>query len=161
LTRSDMVTVKMLVAINKGCAIVAMPWVKECLREGQIVDAQPWAVQDADMEQKFGFKLEASLKLARAQPVFRGLTFYCTDNTLPKPEQLREIVESGGGTVKAIPKSGKIDSDALVVSSEQDTAVCDKLRARFGGKFYLPEVVLSGVLKQKVELDKHLLILKK
>ncbi len=154
-------TVKMLVAINKGCAIVGLAWVKECLREGRIVDAQPWAVQDAEMEQKFGFKLEQSLKLARSQPVFRGLTFYCTDNTLPTPEQLREIVESGGGTMKPLPKSGKIDGDALVVASEQDAAVCEKLRARFDGKFYVPEVVLSGVLKQKVELDKHFLKLKK
>ncbi len=151
-------TVKMLVAINVGCEIVGVAWVKECLKQGELVDAKDWAVKDAEMEKKFGFKLAASLEAARNGKVFAGRTFYCTENTLPKPDQLKEIIESGGGTVKtALPKSGPIDSDWTIVSIDKDAAQCAKLRSRFSGNICVPEVVLSGVLKQKWAPEQHLL----
>jgi hypothetical protein len=152
-------TVKMLSAINSGCAnVVTFDWVKESLRAGKLLDGEKWAVKDAEMEKKYHFRLEESLRRAREARLFEGMVFYCTENTLPPPDQLKEIVESGGGTVKtALPAKSNADAKLIVVSCEKDKVVCEKLKGRFS-KFYIPELILTGVLQQKLDFDQHKLL---
>ncbi len=151
-------TVKMLAAINAGCAnVVTFDWVKECLRTGQLAPTTKWILKDAEMEKKFQFTLEESLAKARESKLFAGMTFYCTESTAPPPDQLKEIIESGGGSVKtALPAKSSLDAKLIVISCEKDKAACDKLKGRFS-KIHVPELVLSGVLQQQIDLNKHLM----
>jgi hypothetical protein len=151
-------TVKMLTAICAGCEnVVTFDWVTESLRAGKLLPAQQWAVQDAETEKKWQFRLAASLERAREARLFAGMTFFCTENSAPPPDQLKEIIESGGGTVKtALPAKSAGDAKLIIVSCEKDKSFCEKLKARFP-RIHVPELILSGVLQQHIDLNKHLL----
>lgn len=89
-------TVKMLAAICAGRAsVVTFDWVKDSLRAGRLVSRHDdkYELRDPETEKKFGFVLREALERARAAPLFAGMVFYCTDNTTPPPDQLRDIIE--------------------------------------------------------------------
>lgn len=154
-------TVKALSAINLGCALVRLEWVQECIKQGRIVDAAPFAIVDKAAEQKYGFTLHESVRRAQSGArVFAGLNFALTDKTQPTPAQLKAIIECGGGKVVPLPLRGKIADDVLVIGQEADKAVCKKLidEGRTSRHVYDVELILSSSLRQQVDLTTNILV---
>lgn len=94
-----------------GKYIVGTKWVSESLAQGQFVgrtralslcvfshekDGDTYMVKDAKAEKKHGFSLKKSLKQAREQPVFQGVSFAFLGDLKPTPAELGEIVQAGG-----------------------------------------------------------------
>lgn len=81
-------TVKTLCAINMGCVVVTLDWVKQCLAAGAVVDPGRFLVADKKAETTYGFSLQESLARARQRKIFAGLDFALTDNVKPPPQKL-------------------------------------------------------------------------
>ncbi len=72
----------------------------------------------------------------------------------PAPESLKQIIQAAGGVAlsKVPSPSSSSVATTLVVSCAEDEKLCRKLR-KDGFRVYETEFILSGVLKQKLELD--------
>lgn len=85
----------------------------------------------------------------------RGFSVFVTPSVQrPSPEALKQIIHAAGGTALSmapIPSTSPT-ATTLIVSCAEDAKMCTKLR-KHGFRIYETEIILSGVLKQKLELD--------
>jgi hypothetical protein len=113
-------------------------------------------VQDKESEKKYNFILQSSLSNASKTKLLGGYKVFATSSVLPCPKELKEIVECAGG--QYIPKMPlNNDENTFVVSCEADKKVLTKA-IKAGIKIQNKEVILTGLLRQKVEFDKHGLV---
>lgn len=100
-----------------------------------------------------------------SQHFLEGYTVYTTDNVLPKREHIRDIVKAAGG--KYIDKQPKkFDENTIVIAAvgketqqvkEDDESEAEQL-SKLGYIVYNTELILTGVLRQQLELDNFILI---
>ncbi len=105
---------------------------------------------DPEAESRFSFKLSARRV---GYEFLAGYSVYSTDNIKPPPVEMHEIVEAHGGVfLHSAPTEH--DEHVICVSVAGDDV--DALLA-LGYTVYTNELILSGVLQQKLDLDQHIL----
>ncbi|XP_037094890.1 mediator of DNA damage checkpoint protein 1-like [Pollicipes pollicipes] len=151
-------TIKFMACFARGIPIVSPAWLTKSKQAKFFLDPWEFLVRDGPAEKKFGFHLDLNLRKASrsAHPLLRGWSFYVTPHVVPPPDQLREIVECAGGVFLAGPPRSAADR-LLVVSCVADTASWTAAR-----RLHLPvvsaELLLSGILQQRVDVDAHRLL---
>ena len=68
---------------------------------------------------------------------------------------VREIVEASQGVWRKAPPTGKPDGKTLLLSCQQDKAVCAKA-VKKGHKVHEVELLLTGLLRYELDLNSHL-----
>eukprot|EP00127_Corallochytrium_limacisporum_P003467 Clim_evm95s149 gene=Clim_evmTU95s149 len=101
-------TSKFLVAVSRGLTIVHPNWILRSGRDKSLLDEEPFLLHDPEKEQQFKFNLSEAVAKARCgHRVFGGLQFFVCPNTGPSAEELKPVIEAGGGTlienVKTLP----------------------------------------------------------
>jgi hypothetical protein len=142
--------------------MVHYDWVAACAKAKRFVDESPFSLgvyakdtRTGDVEQKFDFELTESHERAQSQKFLAGKQIYATKSCKPAVAQLKVIVKSAGGTMRATaPK--KFSDKLLVVTCAADKSKHTALR-RAGFALHSVELVLTGVLRQRLDLESHLL----
>jgi len=149
-------TSKFLCALGLGIPIVSPNWLVQSKMTKTFLDPWKYLVADKEAEKKWGFSLGTSLVTASKSKLLDGYKVFATSSVLPCPKELKEIVECAGG--QYIPKMPlNNDENTFVVSCEADKKVLNKA-IKAGIKIQNKEVILTGLLRQKVEFDKHGLV---
>ncbi|KAJ2951421.1 hypothetical protein O0L34_g13565 [Tuta absoluta] len=146
-------TFKLLCAVGLGRPIVGPQWVQACVDTSTIVDPWQYLLKDVASESRFKFSLRRSLGGARGY--LRGYHVSATPKVLPSAPEMKLIVECSGGTWQAMDVPGPPDK-WLVVSCLADKHLHPALKAR-GATLVTSELILSGVLKQELDIKAHLL----
>uniref|UniRef100_A0A5B6Z966 BRCT domain-containing protein n=1 Tax=Davidia involucrata TaxID=16924 RepID=A0A5B6Z966_DAVIN len=152
-------TRNMLEAIAFGKPVVTHLWLESCGQASCFIDEKNYILRDAKKEKEFGFSLPVSLARACQCPLLRGHKVYITPNTKPGKELLASLVKAVQGlAVERIGRSSlkddKIPDELLVLSCEEDYAVCVPFLEK-GAAVYSSELLLNGIVTQKLEYERH------
>ncbi|RLN64954.1 hypothetical protein BBJ29_003693 [Phytophthora kernoviae] len=153
-------TVKLLCGISRCVHILDVRWLDESARVGVPVYERTHCLKDAKAEAKWNFDLTKTMydfSPAQRRELFTGQQVFITNHksVLPPVRDLVKIVECAGG--KAVTK-GTAEPDDLVITSDaaMTTASVRKALAQANPKrIYSPELILSGILQQHIDLDKN------
>ncbi|KAF2364349.1 Forkhead-associated (FHA) domain [Trinorchestia longiramus] len=148
-------TCKLLACVARGVPVVSPAWLSVSSAAAAFTDPWEYIVKDTEMEKKYSFDLRQSLLKARGRRLFAGLSIHATPCVLPQPDDMRDLVVSGGGEyLERQPRS--FYESIVVVSCLQDKKLWPTFR-----KLNIPivstEFILSGILRSEVSIDSNLL----
>nr|XP_034963193.1 mediator of DNA damage checkpoint protein 1 isoform X1 [Zootoca vivipara] len=147
-------TVKFLCAMARGIPIVTLSWLEKSRQNSFFLAPNSFLVSDPEKEEHFRFKLSASLQKARqAGGVLQGYEIHVTPNVNLELEDMRNIVQCGGG--KFLPRMPRAYKDkCVVISCPEDLPRC---KAAQDAKLPIAnaEFILTGILQQKLDMDAH------
>ncbi|XP_063038948.1 proline-rich protein 36-like [Melospiza melodia melodia] len=148
-------TLKFLCALGRGVPIVTPQWLLESSHSGRPLSPGPFLPRDPPCERRFGFRLRPALARARERPLLQGYQVHVTPSVQPCPEDMRDIVTCCGGTfLPQLPQ--EYAPRVLVISCPQDRRLWPPaVAARL--PLLSAELLLSGVLQQRLELAPFLL----
>ncbi|KAL4564852.1 hypothetical protein LXL04_028925 [Taraxacum kok-saghyz] len=156
-------TKNMLEAIAYGKPVVTHSWLDSCRQAHCHIDETNFILRDAKKETEFAFSLPASLAHARKSPIFKGYRVLITPNTKPGKEILASLVKAVGGVVverlgRAVVNGDDKDPEGLILSCEEDYNLCLSFLEK-GAAVYSSELLLNGIVTQRLEYDRHRLFL--
>lgn len=163
-TRKIIRTVKFLCAISVAHYVVSPDWIDKSQKSNSLLDPAEFTIKDAQSEEMYDMKLTTSLQRARARPLLQGISVYVTQNIEPSPASMKEIIQCAGGQVlPKVPSQQQLADfkknlteqgtpTLLVISCDRDFQLCSEFMKN-GFDIHSAELVLSGVLKQQLDLD--------
>nr|CAB3263708.1 mediator of DNA damage checkpoint protein 1-like [Phallusia mammillata] len=162
-------TVKFLCAMVRGIHIVSPLWLRESNGNGRFVGEEDFqlhhdpnkSVDDSppvDLESQYNFNLSSSLCTSRSrkEPLFFGFSIHVMKSVLPPPDHMHQILVCGGAeVVKKLPRARDEEQwkTLVVIATEKDEKAC-VTALKHGAKVVSNEFVLTGILRQELELDK-------
>uniref|UniRef100_A0A0E0KYF8 BRCT domain-containing protein n=1 Tax=Oryza punctata TaxID=4537 RepID=A0A0E0KYF8_ORYPU len=166
-------TKKMLEAIALGKPVVTSMWLENCGQAGCFIDEKKYILRDAKKEREIGFSMPTSLAAACKHPLLLGKRVYVTSNVKPSRDVVIGLVlASSGQPLERIGRSmtKKVPDDLLVISCEEDYETCSPLLKRDSGQsvndhewtgasVFESELLLNGIVIQKLEYERHRLFL--
>nr|POE50222.1 pax-interacting protein 1 [Quercus suber] len=152
-------TRNMLEAIASGKPVVTHLWLQSCGQASCFIDEKNYILRDAKKEKEFGFSLPVSLARASQHPLLKGRRVLITPNTKPGKEIISSLVKAVKGeaverTGRSTLKGDKIPEDLLVLSCEEDYALCVPYLEK-GAAVYSSELLLNGIVTQRLEYERH------
>ncbi|XAR54581.1 hypothetical protein NMG60_11029782 [Bertholletia excelsa] len=152
-------TKNMLEAIAYGKPVVTHLWLESCGQASCFIDERNYILRDAKKEKEFGFSLPVSLARASQQPLLLGKKVLITPNTKPGKEILASLVKAVQGLAmerigRSAFKDDNIPEDLLVLTCEEDYEMCVPFLEK-GAGVYSSELLLNGIVTQKLEYERH------
>ncbi|CAL5357566.1 unnamed protein product [Camellia sinensis] len=152
-------TRNMLEAIALGKPVVTHLWLDSCGQASCFIDEKNYILRDAKKEKEIGFSMPVSLARARQHPLLKDRRVFITPNTKPSKELVTSMVEAVQGRIvdiiqKPEMKNETIPDDLLILSCEQDYAVCTPFLDK-GAAIYSSELLLNGIITQKLEFESN------
>ncbi|XP_007483562.1 mediator of DNA damage checkpoint protein 1 isoform X1 [Monodelphis domestica] len=148
-------TVKFLCALGRGIPILSLEWLHQSRKVGRFLPPEEFVVNDPEQEKNFGFSLREALSRAQERGLLEGYEIFVTPGVQPPPPQMGEIITCcGGSALSSMPRAYK--PQRLVISCPQDLSRCSAA-ARAKLPLLSPEFLLTGVLRQEVQLEAFLL----
>ncbi|KAJ8766438.1 hypothetical protein K2173_022497 [Erythroxylum novogranatense] len=152
-------TRNMLEAIALGKPIVTHQWLENVGHANYLIDEKKYILRDTKKEKEFGFSLPLSLAHARQHPLLQGKRVLITRNAKPSKEIVSSLVKAvQGQAVERVGRSSMKDDtvpdDLLVLSCEEDYEECVPFLEK-GAIVYSSELLLSGIVTQKLEYERH------
>ncbi|KAK9933653.1 hypothetical protein M0R45_020838 [Rubus argutus] len=103
--------------------------------------------------------MPASLARAFQHPLLENRKVFITPNTKPGKEIISSLVKAVNGQAverigRSVLKADQIPDNLLVLSCEEDYEICVPLLEK-GAAIYSSELVLNGIVTQKLEFERH------
>ncbi|GMI69812.1 hypothetical protein HRI_000650500 [Hibiscus trionum] len=154
-------TRNMLEAIASGKPVVTHLWLESIGQVNIHMDEEAYVLRDIKKEKEFGFCMPASLARARKRPLLQGRRVLITPNIKPSKETIVHLVTAVHGQAiericRSAMKDDKVPDDLLVLSCEEDHAICVPFLEK-GSAVYSSELLLNGIVTQKLDYERHLL----
>ncbi|XP_043709612.1 uncharacterized protein LOC122658635 isoform X2 [Telopea speciosissima] len=154
-------TRNMLEAIALGKPVVTHLWLESCRQASSFIDERNYILRDFKKEKEIGFSMPVSLARASQCPLLQGKQVFITPNIKPGKELIASLVKAVHGQAverigRSAVKDDKVPDNLLVLSSEEDYAICVPLLEK-GASIYSSELLLNGIIIQKLEYERHLL----
>lgn len=152
-------TRNMLEAIACGKPVVTHLWLESCNQTSCFIDEKNYILRDAKKEKELGFSMPVSLVRACQHPLLQGRRVFITPNTKPGKEIIAALVKAVHGQAverlgRSVLKDDKIPDDLLVISCEEDYMICMPFLEK-GAAVYSSELLLNGIVIQKLEYERH------
>ncbi|XP_038981164.1 mediator of DNA damage checkpoint protein 1-like isoform X2 [Phoenix dactylifera] len=156
-------TRNMLEAIAFGKPVVTHLWLESCGQASCFIDEKNYILRDAKKEKEIGFSMPVSLARACQSPLLQGKRVFITANVKPTRELIAGLVKAAHGQPmerigRSAMKEDKVPEDLLVISCEEDYSICIPLIEKGAGVFS-SELLLNGIVIQKLEYERHRLFL--
>ncbi|XP_058077026.1 uncharacterized protein LOC131225506 [Magnolia sinica] len=156
-------TRNMLEAMSLGKPVVTHLWLESCGQARCFIDEKNYILRDIKKEKEIGFSMPVSLARACHNPLLQGKRVFITPNVKPDKELLVSLVKAVCGQAiervgRSAMKDDKAPGDLLVISCEEDYAICVPLLEK-GAEVYSSELLLNGIVIQKLEYDRHQLFM--
>lgn len=121
-------TVKFLCALGSCPNIVTVDWLEQSTKSKYFIDEDGFYLHDEEGEEKFNISLIEVLNRRDRAPhkLFHGMAFFLTSNILPKPDEMKLIIECNGGSVLSTLSSLKcelgMNKNVFVITCEKDVS---------------------------------------
>ncbi|XP_042517154.1 uncharacterized protein LOC122091343 isoform X2 [Macadamia integrifolia] len=154
-------TRNMLEAIALGKPVVTHLWLESCRQARSFIDEKNYILRDLKKEREIGFSMPVTLARAGQCPLLQGKQVFITPNIKPGKELIASLVKAVCGQAverigRSAVKDDKVPDNLLVLSSEEDYAICVPLLEK-GASIYSSELLLNGIVIQKLEYERHLI----
>lgn len=160
-------TSKFICAFSHARYILTSEWITESYGFGKLLKEDSYSLKDTKGEEKYCFDLDFSLirRNKRQSLLFKDMTFFVTPGVKPNVNTISQMIESAGGTVatKKPPSKDQIEQmrsdgkDIIAVCCLNDRHLCQGLVA-LNVDVVTTEFVMSGILRQEVDINAHRLI---
>ncbi|CDP03558.1 unnamed protein product [Coffea canephora] len=152
-------TRNMLEAIAFGKPVVTHLWLESCGQANSFIDEKSYILRDTKKENEIGFSMPASLACARENPLLQGRRVFITPHVKPSIELIQSLVKAvHGKVIKGIGRAARgenfISKELLVLTSKEDYVTCLPLLEK-GAAVYDSELLLNGIVIQKLEFERH------
>ncbi|XP_008458498.2 uncharacterized protein LOC103497890 isoform X1 [Cucumis melo] len=152
-------TRNMLEAIALGKLVVTHLWIDSCGQASCFIDEKSHILRDTKKEKELGFSMPGSLACARQRPLLEGRRVLITPNTKPGIAIISSLVKAVKGQAverigRSMLKDDQIPDDLLVLSCEEDYNTCLPFLEK-GAAVYSSELLLNGIVTQKLEFERH------
>ncbi|KAI3900735.1 hypothetical protein MKW92_036310 [Papaver armeniacum] len=152
-------TRNMLEAIAHGKHVVTHLWLESCEQAGCLIDEKNYILRDPKKEKEIGFSMPVTLARARKSPLLQDKQVFITPNVKPSKQLVSDLAKAVHGQIveemgKFAKNSNKIPDDLLVFSCEEDHRICMPL-VKKGAAIYSSEILLTGIIVQKLEYGRH------
>ncbi|KAI3978727.1 hypothetical protein MKX01_015902 [Papaver californicum] len=152
-------TRNMLEAIALGKLVVTHLWLKSSGQVSCFTDERNYILRDLKKEKEIGFSMPISLTRAGQSPLLKGRKVFITANVKPGQELVASLVKAVHGQAverlgRSAMKDDKVLDDLLVFSCEEDYEICVPLLEK-GVAIYSSELLLNGIVMQKLEYERH------
>ncbi|XP_041360299.1 LOW QUALITY PROTEIN: mediator of DNA damage checkpoint protein 1-like [Gigantopelta aegis] len=146
-------TVKFLGCLARGLPITNPQWLNGCKSAGTFIDCSKFLVSDSAAEKQYKFSLHRSIEQASTRQIFTDYRIHVTKSVRPDPTQMKNILQCAGAQyVPAMPK--KLEEKLIVISCDEDKTAC-KPALNAGIPVVSAEFVLTGILKQELNVKKY------
>ncbi|XP_068085340.1 mediator of DNA damage checkpoint protein 1-like [Anabrus simplex] len=150
-------TYKFLCIMGMGKPVVSLEWLKRSRQSGSFLDPWHYIVKDSESEMKFNFSLHDSLKVASQHQLLTGYSVMVTSSVKPPPQEMKGIITSSGGKILTRNPGNNWPEKSFTISCPDDKAQWSKVK-KGGRPIVGAEVLLLGVLQQKLDLKTHALV---
>ncbi|OVA04322.1 BRCT domain [Macleaya cordata] len=152
-------TRNMLEAIALGKPVVTHLWLESCGQASCFIDERNYILRDSKKEKEIGFSMPVSLSRACQSPLLEGQRVFVTPNVKPGKEVVASLVKAVNGQAverigRSVMNDDKVLEDLLVLSCEEDYEICMPLLEK-GVAVYSSELLLNGIVIQKLEYERH------
>ncbi|XP_073009452.1 uncharacterized protein [Typha latifolia] len=152
-------TGNMLEAMALGKPVVNTMWLESCGQASCFIDERNYILRDVKKEKEIRFSMPISLASACQCPLLQGKRVFITQNVKPSRELIGSLIKASAGQPmervgRSVLKETKVPDDLLVISCEEDYAICVPLLERGAGVFS-SEFLLNGIVIQKLEYERH------
>ncbi|OVA04379.1 BRCT domain [Macleaya cordata] len=152
-------TRSMLEAIALGKPVVTHLWLESCGQASCFIDERNYILRDSKKEKEIGFSLPVSLSRACQSPLLEGQRVFITPNVKPVKEVVASLVKAVHGQAverigRSVMNDDEVLKDLLVLSCEEDYEICVPLLEK-GVAIYSSELLLNGIVIQKLEYERH------
>ncbi|KZV14940.1 hypothetical protein F511_36227 [Dorcoceras hygrometricum] len=152
-------TRNMLEAIACGKPVVTHLWLESCGQASCFVNEKNYILRDARREKEFGFSMPVSLSRASQHSLLQGQKVFVTPNTKPGKDIIANLIKAVHGLAverlgRSALKDEKLPDDLLIISCEDDYDICVAFLEK-GAAVYSSELLLNGIVKQKLEYERH------
>ncbi|XP_026456575.1 uncharacterized protein LOC113357412 isoform X2 [Papaver somniferum] len=152
-------TRNMLEAIAHGKHVVTHLWLESCEQAGCLIDEKNYILRDPKKEKEIGFSMPVTLARARKSPLLQDKQVFITPNVKPSKQLVSDLAKAVHGQIveemgKFAKNNNKIPDDLLVFSCEEDHRICMPL-VKKGAAIYSSEILLTGIIVQKLEYGRH------
>lgn len=148
-------TEKFLCAFNTCKYVLHYAWVDQSQNASKLLDENAFVLKDTAAEEKYRFSLTESLKSALTHGLLTGYKVWSTASVVPKQQELSNIVLSAGGEMLNRPPE-TFHQETLIVSDAKDEAGFPFFTG-LGYTVHRNEVILTGVLRQQLDLSEFIL----
>lgn len=147
-------TVKFLCALNRGIPIVCSQWLEESSRANQWLPTDGFVLRDPPNEEKFGFSVADSLKIAqeRGRGLFADWTFTVFPGTTPGADEYRLILASAGATVISSSTRSQVHN-AVAICPDSLKSTAKKKLLQLGWIICRSETILNAIVSQVLPLE--------
>ncbi|KAK4281097.1 hypothetical protein QN277_012630 [Acacia crassicarpa] len=152
-------TKNMLETMALGKLVVTHLWLESCGQANCVVDEKKYILRDVKKEKEMGFTMPASLARAKQQPLLQGKSVFITPHIKPDKKVITSLVTAAHGQlvdesqIHAC-KNYEMLNNLLIISTEEDRELCRPFFRR-GIAVYGTELLLSGIVTQKLEFERH------
>ncbi|KAF5732709.1 hypothetical protein HS088_TW17G00239 [Tripterygium wilfordii] len=152
-------TRNMLEAIALGKPVVTHLWLESCSQASSFIDEISYILRDTKKEKEIGFRLPVSLAQAMQNPLLKGRRVFITSSIKPDKEMLACLVKAVHGQVVEswqipLAEDPNLQDDLLILSCAEDHAICLPFLKK-GAAVYESELLLNGIVIQKLEYERH------
>ena len=145
-------TKKFFMCLARGAHILSPSWIETMIKDKTYVSYAKFYLEDTNAETRYGFQLRESVRLAKQKPIFANYKFFCTKETSPPYEDLKDIIEAAGGNLIEKINMNKPGKDLICIVGQNHKSEYEDL-FRKGVPILSEEFVLSGISKQKLDFD--------
>ncbi|GKV39049.1 hypothetical protein SLEP1_g46878 [Rubroshorea leprosula] len=154
-------TRNMLEAMASGKLVVTHLWLERVGQANRHIDEKTYILRDIKKEKEFGFCMPVSLARAQKHGLLEGRRVFITPNTKPGKDIISSLVKAVHGKAverigRSVLKDDKIPDDMLVLSCEEDYALCVPFLEK-GAEVYSSELLLNGIVTQRLDYERHCL----
>nr|XP_043638398.1 uncharacterized protein LOC122609418 [Erigeron canadensis] len=151
-------TRKMLETMAFGKPVVTPLWLQICEQAMSVIDEKNYILRDAKREKQFGFNMPISLSHARAHPLLKDRRVFITPQVKPDRELIGNLAKAVQGQVitdiQQASMEYNISNNLLILSCEQNYEACVPFLDK-GAAVYSSELLLNGIIIQKLEYKRH------
>ncbi|KAK9671816.1 hypothetical protein RND81_12G056300 [Saponaria officinalis] len=152
-------TRNMLEAIANAKFIVTHLWLESCGQANCFIDERNYILRDTKKEKELGFSMPMTLARASHHPILEGRRVLLTPNIKPSKDVISSLVKTVHGQAigrlcRSTSNNIKLLDDLLILTCEEDLEVCLPLLEK-GIAVYSSELLLNGIITQRLEYDRH------
>lgn len=147
-------TKKFFMCLARGAHILSPTWIEAMIKEHRYLPYDKFYLQDTPAETRYGFQLRESVRLAKQRPVFSNYKVFCTKDTSPPYDDLKDIIEAAGGKFIDKVNAARPGKDLICIVAQSHKNEYEDLHQK-GVPILSEEFALSGVSKQKLDFESY------
>ncbi|CAF0728236.1 unnamed protein product [Adineta steineri] len=145
-------TKKFFMCLARGAHILSPTWIEAMIKENRYIPYDKYYLEDTNAETRYGFQLRESVRLAKQHPIFENYKIFCTKDTSPPYEDLKDIIEAAGGKFIEKINMNKPGKDLICIVAQIHKNEYEELYKK-GVPIVSEEFALSGISKQKLDFE--------